>query len=208
MHEEPILMVYYEPDFPLLFLKAFDGFKYEPVSLEGEEHIRDMERVLRPFLSYTIIIYLGWDSVTKDVINALFLPNSLHLSIDYEPIEGDEFLYDFIITNHNVRNVRNQAMDPKELRVYIETCLEGYVRNSSLDVAPKTQSNSIVFPPEYRLAGLQILNHFQETLNQKYPDNNVTVRIGQKVILSPWRSRHLMAKQNSMKRHWKNTVWL
>ncbi|GEM_PF-4928169 len=39
---------------------------------------------------------------------------------------------------------------------------------------------SLEFDKEYKQAGLQILNYFQETLNQKYPDNDVTVRIGQK----------------------------
>lgn len=38
----------------------------------------------------------------------------------------------------------------------------------------------IELKPEHKQAGLQILNYFQETLNQKYPDNNVTVRISQK----------------------------
>ncbi len=38
----------------------------------------------------------------------------------------------------------------------------------------------IEFSPEHKQAGLQILSYFQETLNQKYPDDNVTVRIGQK----------------------------
>ncbi|MCE7995799.1 MAG: hypothetical protein HEP71_27720 [Roseivirga sp.] len=38
---------------------------------------------------------------------------------------------------------------------------------------------SIEFAPEYRQAGLQILNYFNETLIQKYPDDNVVVRISQ-----------------------------
>ncbi|MCE7995797.1 MAG: hypothetical protein HEP71_27710 [Roseivirga sp.] len=40
--------------------------------------------------------------------------------------------------------------------------------------------NSLEFSPEHKQAGIQILNYFQETLNQKFPDNEVTVRIGQK----------------------------
>lgn len=40
--------------------------------------------------------------------------------------------------------------------------------------------NSIKFLPEHKQAGLQILGYFQETLNQKYPDNDVKVEIGQK----------------------------
>lgn len=43
-----------------------------------------------------------------------------------------------------------------------------------------TASSTLNFKPEHKQAGLQILNYFQETLNQKYPDNDVTVRIGQK----------------------------
>lgn len=40
--------------------------------------------------------------------------------------------------------------------------------------------NSIQFLPEHKQAGVQILNYFQETLNQKYPKEEVTVRLSQK----------------------------
>ena len=53
-------------------------------------------------------------------------------------------------------------------------------------VLPKnrfTHSNNIVrtikFPPEYHQAGMAILGYFQTILNNKYPDDKVTVKINQ-----------------------------
>lgn len=54
---------------------------------------------------------------------------------------------------------------------------EAFGNNTVLN---NTEVKTIVFSPEHKQAGLQILNYFQETLNQKYLDNDVTVRIGQK----------------------------
>ncbi len=40
-------------------------------------------------------------------------------------------------------------------------------------------TRSIEFPPEYKQAGISILNYFSEVLKQKYPDQKVKVRIEQ-----------------------------
>ncbi|GAB5522174.1 MAG: hypothetical protein Roseis2KO_00460 [Roseivirga sp.] len=48
-------------------------------------------------------------------------------------------------------------------------------RNSS----HSKEIHSIEFSPEHKHAGVQILNYFQETLEQKYPDDEVTVRLSQ-----------------------------
>ncbi|GAB5524411.1 MAG: hypothetical protein Roseis2KO_22830 [Roseivirga sp.] len=62
----------------------------------------------------------------------------------------------------------------KEIRQIIERySLEQHTIGDASD-------KSIEFAPEHKQAGLQILNYFQETLDQKYPDNNVTVRFSQK----------------------------
>ncbi|MCP4023838.1 MAG: pentapeptide repeat-containing protein, partial [Desulfobacteraceae bacterium] len=48
-------------------------------------------------------------------------------------------------------------------------------------------NRSIEFPPEYKQAGISILNYFSEVLKTKYPDTNATVQIkqdGLKVIMT------------------------
>lgn len=67
--------------------------------------------------------------------------------------------------------------DWKEFFEEIKTKIERYVQRSE-NFNP-IEVKTIEFKPEFKQAGVQILSYFQETLNQKYPDNNVTVRISQ-----------------------------
>ena len=67
-----------------------------------------------------------------------------------------------------------------ELPRWIEERVSLYVNFKNNFVFGEKWEKFIEFRPENKHAGIQILSYFQETLNQKYPENNVTVRLGQK----------------------------
>ena len=84
----------------------------------------------------------------------------------------------YVLKPFNFNQVSFNYLSLEEVGDFIYTQLINYEIGTIKNV-PKF-AVSLEFPKEHKQAGLQILNYFQETLNQKYPDNDVTVRIGQK----------------------------
>lgn len=117
----------------------------------------------------------AYDSFTEN--NPSFISEYLmifHISIS--SFEGEQALH---MAQLEPSSFNNSCYSFRSFKAIFKECykrMETFAIHRSLGISSK---NMIEFKPEHKQAGLQILNYFQETLNQKYPENEVTVRISQ-----------------------------
>ena len=84
-------------------------------------------------------------------------------------------------------DLTNLIVSKEQLKVFPKKIIEKYKDTitipSPLNIGDTNTSETIVrsieFPPEYKQAGISILNYFSEILNQKYPEKKVKIKIVQ-----------------------------
>jgi hypothetical protein len=108
----------------------------------------------------------------SDLSNANITGAILYLTIrDYWKIRNIRCDYIFWDLGDRKRTPKDRNFNPGEF--------EQLYKWRPLNDFERLIERSIEFPPEYKQAGVSILNYFSEILRKKYPESNATVQIKQ-----------------------------